>query len=120
MRTATVRTQTSTLERRIRKFYGMLIEHEFAKCYRSIDPSIRANSSGVTLFQYENALREFGVYYGQINVVTVTLQLHLDEPSDLYGNRDFVLKQRHSGRIGSNAGINAPIAFGKFVLNEHS
>ena len=48
-------------------------------------------SSSVTLFQYENALREFLDQFGVVKVVEINLELHLNETSKLYDGRDFAI-----------------------------
>src|SRR5260370_30155340 len=93
MATSTTRNPTSAVERRVRQFYQLLNAHEFGKCFAMIDPIIRSSSASVTAYQYENALRQFISYYTRIELLSVTLQVHLDEPSDLFGNRDFAVGQ---------------------------
>jgi hypothetical protein len=56
-----------------------------------IDPRIQAKPSSVTLFQYENALREFMDHFGSVKVDETTMTLHLNEPSELYEGRDFAV-----------------------------
>lgn len=56
-----------------------------------IDPRIRLKPSSVTLFQYENALREFLDCVGSVNLIEIKMQLHLNEPSELYEGRDFAI-----------------------------
>ena len=79
------------LLRRIRSFYDMLNERKFEQCHKMIDPRILASSGSVTLFQYENALQQFGDRFGLLNVQEIELTLHLDEPSKLYEGRDFAV-----------------------------
>src|SRR5882724_4412666 len=93
MATSTTRNPTSAVERRVRQFYQLLNAHEFGKCFTMIDPIIRSSSASVTAYQYENALRQFTAYYTRIELRSVTLQVHLDEPSDLFGNRHFAIGQ---------------------------
>lgn len=87
------RNPTRAVERRVRQFYQLLNAHEFGKCFTMIDPIIRGNSSSVTAYQYENALRQLVGYYTRIDLLSVTLDVQLDEPSDLFGNRDFAVGQ---------------------------
>ncbi|MCI0359752.1 MAG: hypothetical protein L0211_14845 [Planctomycetaceae bacterium] len=54
-----------------------------------IDPRVRAKPSSVTLLQYENSLRDFLDSVGAVSIVKTDVQLHLDEPSKLYEDRDF-------------------------------
>jgi hypothetical protein len=93
MATSTTRNQTSAVERRARQFYQHLNAHEFGKCFAMIDPIIRGSSTSVTAYQYENALRQFVAFYHRIDLLSVTLEVHLDEPSNLFGNRDFAVGQ---------------------------
>ena len=81
----------SSLERRIRQFYSLLNRHDFKRCHQIIDPLIRLNPASVTLFQYENALRQFLDNFGAVNIVEINVKLHLNEPSQLYDGRGFAL-----------------------------
>jgi hypothetical protein len=91
--TAKTKAQAAALAKRIRHFYSLLDERKFAECYRMIDPIIRDKPSSVTLFQYQNSLRAFLDYYRQVRVRGIQLNLHLDEPSKLYNDRDFAVGQ---------------------------
>jgi hypothetical protein len=90
-------TQTRTesrqrsLRRRIRRFYDLLNDGDFGQCYQMIDPFLRSNPNSVTLFQYENSLREFLHQIGSIDISSIAIDLHLDQPSKLYGDRDFAV-----------------------------
>src|SRR5437762_2154397 len=55
------------------------------------NPRVLAKPSSVTLFQYENALREFFDHFGSVKVLEISLDLHLNEASKLYEDRDFAL-----------------------------
>jgi hypothetical protein len=92
MTTKTDRIQAS-LKKRIRQFYELLNAGDFARCHQMIDPRVRAKPSSVTLLQYENALRDFLVAVGQVDVARIDLDLHLNEPSKLYEDRDFAVGQ---------------------------
>ncbi len=81
----------SSLKRRIRQFYSLLNRRDFKRCHQMIDPVIRLNPASVTLFQYENALRQFLDSFGSIDIVEVNVELHLNEPSQLYDGRGFAL-----------------------------
>ncbi len=81
----------ANLARRIRRFYVLLNEQRFAQCYRHIDPVVRAKAVSDTLQRYEEAAQEFVTHYGSIRVRAVEVQTHLDEPSVLYGGRDFAV-----------------------------
>ena len=90
MTTKTVSKQVS-LKRRIRQFYRLMNEGETARCHRMIDPRVRAKPSSVTLYQYENSLRQFLEHFGSVNVLDIEVALHLEEPSKLYEGRDFAV-----------------------------
>jgi hypothetical protein len=90
---AKTRAQAASLEKRIRHFYGLLNDGRFEECYRMIDPVIRDKPSSVTLYQYQTSLRTFLDRYGQVRIRGISLDLHLDEPSKLYGDRDFAVGQ---------------------------
>jgi hypothetical protein len=90
MTTRTTPQQTS-LRRRVRQFYRLLNQRDFGRCHRMIDPHVRAKPSSVTLFQYENALRDFLEQFGAVKVLEIDIDLHLNEPSVLYSGRDFAL-----------------------------
>lgn len=81
----------ASLERRIRRFYDLLNRGDFGRCHRIIDPRVRLKPSSVTLFQYENALRQFLEQFGRVQVVGIDVGLHLNEPSELYEGRDFAV-----------------------------
>ncbi len=80
-----------SLKRRIRQFYDLLNGRSFGRCHKMIDPRVRANSSSVTLFQYQNALTQFVDRFGSIGILDIRITLHLDEPSRLYEERDFAV-----------------------------
>jgi hypothetical protein len=90
---AKTRAQTASLEKRIRHFYGLLNEGRFAECYRMIDPVVRDKPSSVTLHQYQTSLRAFLDHFGQVRIRGISLDLHLNEPSKLYADRDFAVGQ---------------------------
>src|SRR5437870_1748500 len=79
------------LKRRIRQFYKLLNQQRFEGCYQMIDPRVRLKPSSVALFQYQNALREFLDQFGAVEVIELTVDLHSDEPSELYEGSDFAL-----------------------------
>jgi hypothetical protein len=83
--------QQASLKRRIRQFYNLLNQRAFDRCHQMIDPRVRSTPSSVTLFQYENSLREFLAYFGSVKVLEITVSLHLNEPSKLYEDRDFAV-----------------------------
>lgn len=56
-----------------------------------IDPRVRAKSSSVTLFQYQSALSQFVGHFGPIEILDISVTLHLNEPSELYDGRDFAV-----------------------------
>ena len=87
----TTENKQSSLKRRIRHFYDLLNQREFERCCQMIDPRVREKSSSVTLLQYENALAEFLGNFGSVEIVEITIDLHLAEPSKLYEGRDFAL-----------------------------
>src|SRR5947208_748956 len=89
--TTRIENKQSALKRRIRQFYKLLNEHEFARCHQMIDPRVRLKPSSVTLFQYENALRQFLDQFSSVEVLEISIGLHLNEPSELYEGRDFAL-----------------------------
>jgi hypothetical protein len=75
-------TKESALQRKIRRFYDLLNEHDFAQCHKMIDPRVRAKSSSVTLFQYQSALSQFVGRFGPIEILDIGITLHLNEPND--------------------------------------
>ena len=81
----------SSLKRRIRQFYSLLNRRDFKRCHQMIDPVIRLNPASVTLFQYENALDQFLDKFGSVSVVEINVELHLNEPNQLYDGRGFAL-----------------------------
>jgi hypothetical protein len=83
----------ASLRRRIRQFYELLNEGDFVHCHQMIDPRIRQKPESVTLLQYENSLHKFFKSIGKIKVVRVDVDLHLNEPSQLYEQRDFAVGQ---------------------------
>jgi hypothetical protein len=83
--------QRASLKRRIQRFYELLNQHDFDGCYRMIDPRIRLKPTSVTLFQYQNALRQFLDQFGSVKILTITIDLHHNEPSVLYEGRDFAV-----------------------------
>ncbi len=89
--TTKVETQALPVKRRIRRLYGLLNRGEFKRCFEMIDPRIREMPTSVTFYQYESALAQFLKYHSSIAIESVELELHLDEPSSLYQNRDFAV-----------------------------
>ena len=87
----TIDKRQSSLKRRIRQFYNLLNQGDFKRCYQMIDSLIRLNPASVTLFQYENALRQFLDNFGSVNILEINIRLHLNEPSQLYEGRDFAV-----------------------------
>jgi hypothetical protein len=87
----TTDTRQSALKRRIRHFYDLLNDRDFGQCHKMIDPRVRAKSSSVTVFQYQNALSDFIVRCGPIEILNISISLHLNEPSKLYEGRDFAV-----------------------------
>lgn len=83
--------RASTLRQRIRRFYDLCNHKQFARCFRMVDPTVRKDSTSVTLFQYEQSLQAFLAVVGEISIRKIDLQIHCDEPSVLYGNRDFAV-----------------------------
>jgi hypothetical protein len=84
-------TKQSGLRRKIRQFYESLNRQDFGRCYRMIDPRVRAKASSVTLFQYQSALSQFVACVGPIEILDISIALHVNEPSDLYEGRDFAV-----------------------------
>ena len=89
--TTQLQSRQVSLRRRIRQFYQLLNQGHFARCHQMIDPRLRLKPSTVTLFQYQNALREFCERFGRVKVLEISLELHLKEPSVLYEGRDFAV-----------------------------
>lgn len=89
--TTKTRTSTAALKRRIKRFYDLLNQREFQRCYEMIDPRIRSKASSATLLQYQNSLSVFLDRIGSVMVRDVSFDLHLDEPSALYEGRDFAV-----------------------------
>ena len=84
-------TKQSALRRKIRHFYDVLNRRDFAQCHKMIDPRVRAKSTSVTLFQYQSALSQFVACFGPIEILDISIRLHLNEPSELYEGRDFAV-----------------------------
>src|SRR5258708_26120783 len=89
----TTRTENrqASLKRRIRQFYNLLNQGDFERCRQMIDPRVRLKRDSVTLFQYENSLRQFLDHFGSVKVLEIGIALHLNEPSQLYEGRDFAV-----------------------------
>ncbi len=82
----------ASLRRSIRQFYDQFNRGEFEKCYQLVDPTLRAAPSSITLYQYISALERFRQWCGAVTICAIDpVQLHLDEPTRQYGNRDFAL-----------------------------
>jgi hypothetical protein len=86
-------SQQTSLKRRIRQFYELLEQQDFARCHQMIDPRVRQKPSSVTLLQYQNSLQEFLAAVGTIDVERIDVELHLGESNRLYENRDFAVGQ---------------------------
>ena len=81
---------TARLRRSIRQFYDQFNRGEFEKCYQMVDPTLRATPSSVTLYQYTSSLERFRQWCGALTICAIDpVQLHLNEPTRQYGNRDF-------------------------------
>src|SRR5437868_12130103 len=81
----------TSLKRRIRQFYQLLNQRDFERCHQMIDPRVRLEPSSVTLFQYQNALGQFLDHFGSVEILELAIELHLNEPSQLYEGRDFAV-----------------------------
>lgn len=81
----------AAVERRIRLFYDHFNEDQIEKCYGMLDPSIRHDSNGVTLHQYTTSVRRFREHLGKVTVLSVSIELHEDEPTELFKGRDFAI-----------------------------
>src|SRR5437763_12303050 len=79
------------LIRRIRQFYKLLNSRAFDRCHQLIDPRVRLKPSSVTLFQYQNALRDFLQHVGSVTILETQIQLHRVKPSAWYEDRDFAV-----------------------------
>jgi hypothetical protein len=90
MKTKGQATQAS-LKRRIRQFYKLLNERNYARCHEMIDPRVRHRPSSVTLLQYANSAAEFLDHCGPLTVVDLHVNLHSQEPNTLYEGRDFAI-----------------------------
>ena len=84
-------SKTSSLTKRIRQFYKLLNEADIAACHRMIDPRVRLNPASVTLLQYQNALRDFLTEFEAVNIRSIRVSVHRNEPSELYEGRDFAI-----------------------------
>ena len=89
--TTKIVNKQSSLKRRIRQFYNLLNQGDFERCHQMIDPRVRHKPSSVTLFQYENALRQFLDTIGRVKILEVGVDLHLNEPSELSEGRNFAV-----------------------------
>jgi hypothetical protein len=94
MKTRTAGSQV-TLKRRIKKFYDLLNASDVGACFEMIDPRIREKHTSVTLLQYANSVKDFLSAVRVIEVQKIDLELHVDEPNQLYGDRDFAVGQTH-------------------------
>lgn len=81
----------SALKRRIRQFYDLLNQRDFDRCHQIIDPRIRLKSGSITLVEYEDCLRKFLDVFGSVQIVEISVNLHLKERSELYDGRDFAV-----------------------------
>jgi hypothetical protein len=84
-------TSHAAVETRIRRFYDLLSQGRFARCYLMIDPLLRHDPNSVTLYQYMEALGAFRERFGTISVQQVHVQLHLDERNKRFQDRDFAI-----------------------------
>jgi hypothetical protein len=91
--TTKTKTNQASLKRRIRQFYVLLNKRDFARCYEMIDPRLRAQPNSVTQYQYEKSLQEFVDAVGSVSLIVINVSLHENEPSVLYGGRDFAIGQ---------------------------
>lgn len=91
--TTKAKNRPTAVKRRIQHFYRLLNEGAFARCFVMIDPRIRVDPASVTLYQYENSLRQFLTHFGRVEMVEIRVQLHLNESSKLYEGRDFAVGQ---------------------------
>jgi hypothetical protein len=91
--TTKAKTNQASLKRRIRQFYVLLNDRDFARCYQMIDPRLREQPNSVTRYQYAMALQEFLDAVGSVSLVVINVSLHENEPSVLYGGRDFAIGQ---------------------------
>lgn len=91
--TTKTKTNQASLKRRIRQFYVLLNERDFARCYEMIDPRLREQPNSVTRYQYGKALQEFVDAVGSVSSIVINVSLHENEPSVLYGGRDFAIGQ---------------------------
>lgn len=83
--------EAKSLDRRIRQFYKLLNERDFQRCHEMIDPRVRHRPESVTLLQYLNAAAEFVEHCGNLTVVDLKVELHLQEPNVLYEGRAFAV-----------------------------
>jgi hypothetical protein len=91
MKTVATRSQVQAVKRRIARFYQCLNDGDFESCFRTIDPMILAKPSSVTLLQYEQSLRRFMSSWRHVSVERIDVDLHLDEPSQVFLDRDFAI-----------------------------
>src|SRR5438105_896503 len=84
-------SQQASVKRRIRHFYSLLNQGDFRRCYELIDPQVRVQPRSITFFQYETASRQFVEHFGPVTIVDISVVLHVNEPSELYKGRDFVV-----------------------------
>ncbi|MBX3414621.1 MAG: hypothetical protein KF708_18180 [Pirellulales bacterium] len=79
----------AAVERRIRRFFDLLNDEQFEKCYQMIDPRIRDRATSVTLLQYIDSAKRFREKSGRLDLLSVDVESHENEPSPLYEDRDF-------------------------------
>lgn len=76
--------QETQLRKRIKEFYRSFNQQNWEKCFSFIDPEINLEYQ-----HYADSLERFYEHHGPIRVLSIDLQMHLDEPNKLYGNRSF-------------------------------
>ena len=88
----TARNRLTSLKRRIRQFYDLMNQKDVERCHGMVDPRIHLQPKSVTLFQYGNTSRDPGTVRVS-PVLAINIDLHLDEPNQLYEGRDFTAGQ---------------------------
>src|SRR5258708_2365886 len=90
-RAGKAKSLADSLKRRIEQYYDLLNRGQFERCYGMIDPQVREDSTAVTMLQYSNSLRRFRDHFGCVEALEIAVSVHHNEPSKLYGDRDFAL-----------------------------
>jgi hypothetical protein len=78
----------TSLRRRIRSLYTRYNLGDWERCYLHLDPRLREGSR-IELPQYADSLAAFKDRYGNINILYIQINLHLDVKKNKHDDRPF-------------------------------